>query len=117
MAQDDSELPRSLSRRTFVGAAGASLLTGAAAMGQEPTAPPNRAVGRPQPQLGTSEPLPEERKLGFAVVGLGKLALGEIVDAFAATRRARLVALVSGNREKARRVAAQYGVPESGIYG
>ena len=117
MPQDDSELPRSVTRRTFVGAAGASLLTSAAAIAQSAPDLPNRAVGRPQPELGNPEPLPEDRKLGFAVVGLGKLALGEIVDAFAATRRARLTALVSGNREKARRVAAQYGVPESGIYG
>ena len=31
-------------------------------------------------------------------------------------RRAKVTALVSGNRDKALRVAARYGVPESGIY-
>ena len=101
-----------LSRRSFVGAAGASLIAGGA-FAQEP---PRGAAGRPQPSLGTPEPLPEEAQLGFAVVGLGKLALGEIMDAFAAARRAKVTALVSGNRDKALRVAAQYGVPEDSIY-
>lgn len=111
MQSDD---PSSLSRRTFVSAAGASLLGGSALGAQDI---PDRAVGRPQPSLGTPPPLPESERLGFAVVGLGKLALGEVLDAFAVSRRARLAALVSGNREKALRVAAQYGVPERSIYG
>lgn len=104
-----------LSRRSFVGAAGASLIAGGA-FAQNTADPPDRAAGRPQPSLGTPEPLPEDRQLGFAVVGLGKLALGEIMDAFAAARRAKVTALVSGNRDKALRVAAQYGVPAASIY-
>ena len=108
--------PLALTRRSFVGAAGASLLAGAAA-GQAVPEVPNRAVGRPDPTGIPPEPLPDDRQLGFAVVGLGKLALSEIVDAFGVTRRARLAALVSGSRDKARRVAAQYGVPEDALYG
>ena len=101
----------SISRRTFV--AGGALLAAGAGQGEPP---PDRLVGRPDPQLDTPEPLPEDRQLGFAVVGLGKLALGEIMDAFATARRAKVTALVSGNRDKALRVAARYGVPESGLY-
>ena len=108
--------PLALTRRGFVGAAGASLLATAAAASQAVPEVPNRASGRPQPTGIPPEPLSDDRRLGFAVVGLGKLALGEIVDAFGVTRRAKLAALVSGNRAKARRVAAQYGVPEDALY-
>ncbi|MBV9884471.1 MAG: Gfo/Idh/MocA family oxidoreductase [Sphingomonadaceae bacterium] len=107
--------PSSLSRRKFVAAAGAALVAGAAGAGQAQELPSGPA-GRPDPSLGSPEPLPLDRQLGFAVVGLGKLALGEIMDAFTAARRAKVTALVSGNRDKALRVAARYGVPESGIY-
>ncbi len=114
MQPEETPSRSTLSRRTFVGAAGASLIAGSSALGQ--AAGGAQAVGRPDPSLGTPPPLPAARQLGIAVVGLGKLALGEILDAFAAARRAKLVALVSGNREKALRVAAQYGVPEDAIY-
>jgi predicted dehydrogenase len=59
-------------------------------------------------------PLPPDQRVGFAVVGLGKLSLGEILPAFAQSKKARLAALVSGSPEKLRTVAQQYGVkPES----
>jgi len=107
----------SISRRRFVASAGATLMAGvaAAAEGQGPALPSGPA-GRPDPSLGSPDPLPLDRQLGFAVVGLGKLALGEIMDAFTAARRAKVTALVSGNRDKAMRVAARYGVPQTGIY-
>ena len=54
--------------------------------------------------------------VGFAVVGLGKLSLGQIVPGFAHCRSARLAALVSGHPDKARRVAAEQGLPASAIY-
>jgi glucose-fructose oxidoreductase len=103
--------PIRISRRHFVAGAGAGLAAGTAH-----AQPRAEAAGQPDPRLGTPPPLPEDRQLGFAVVGLGKLALGEIMDAFVAARRAKVTALVSGNRDKALRVAARYGVPETGIY-
>jgi predicted dehydrogenase len=105
-----------LSRRAFVGAAGASLLAGGGVLAQAGAGSGPRATGQPAPRLGTPPPQPEGRQLGFAVVGLGKLAVGEILDAFGAARRAKLVAMVSGNRDKALRVAMQYGVPQDAIY-
>lgn len=107
--------PSSISRRKFVAGAGAALMAGAAASAQAQDLPSGLG-GRPDPSLGSPDPLPLDRQLGFAVVGLGKLALGEIMDAFTPARRAKVTALVSGNRAKAQRVAARYGVPESGIY-
>ena len=93
--------PSSISRRKFVASAGATLVAGVAAAAGEAQVPalPSGPAGRPDPGLGSPEPLPLDRQLGFAVVGLGKLALGEIMDAFAAARRAKVTALVSGNRD------------------
>ncbi len=59
---------------------------------------------------------PREKRLGVAVVGLGRLALTQILPAFAQSRHVRVTALVSGEAAKARVVAAQYGVPEKNIY-
>jgi predicted dehydrogenase len=59
---------------------------------------------------------PAERKLGYAVVGLGGYGLGVIIPQFKNCQNSRLVALVSGDADKARRVAAEYGVPEKNLY-
>jgi len=57
-----------------------------------------------------------ERKIGYAIVGLGGYGLGIIIPQFKNCQHSRLVALVSGDPAKARRVAAEYGVPERNLY-
>ena len=57
-----------------------------------------------------------DQRTGYAVVGLGRLALGEILPAMGTSKYCRPVALVSGDRAKATKVAAQYGIKESSIY-
>ncbi len=61
-------------------------------------------------------PAPADQRVGFAVVGLGRLAVEEILPAFARAKHARLVALVSGTADKAQALAAQYGVASKHIY-
>ena len=61
-------------------------------------------------------PLPPEKRVGFAVVALGRLSLEQILPAFSESKKARLVALVSGSPEKLKAVASQYGVKESACY-
>jgi len=61
-------------------------------------------------------PTPRDERIGFAVVGLGRLALELILPAFASATHARLVALVSGSPDKAHAVAAQYGVRPDAVY-
>ena len=58
---------------------------------------------------------PGER-VGFAVVGLGRLAIDQILPAMAKSKYCKPVALVSGSAEKARKIAAQYGIKDSSIY-
>lgn len=75
-----------------------------------------RAQGQPMPELNTPLPLPPERRLGWAIVGLGSFALNQIIPSIADTQMCQLTALVSGNADKARTVARAYGVPERNIY-
>jgi len=74
------------------------------------TAPTERPSG------GPPNPLPAGERVGFAVVGLGRLALEEVLPAFGEAKKSRLVALVSGTPDKAARVAAEYGVRPEAVY-
>ena len=68
------------------------------------------------PSSPPPSPLPPEQRVGFAVVGLGRLALEEILPAFGKSMKAKPVALVSGSPDKLRTVAAQYGVKPDSCY-
>ncbi|MES2441154.1 MAG: Gfo/Idh/MocA family oxidoreductase [Verrucomicrobiota bacterium] len=68
-----------------------------------------------QPQELKIEDAPA-RRMGFAIVGLGKLALEEIMPAFGECEHAKAVALVSGHPEKAARVAAAHQISEGSVY-
>ncbi len=70
---------------------------------------------RPAPR--PPAPLPPGERTGVAVVGLGRLALEEILPAFGASTRARLLAVMSGSPDKARIVGAQYGIAPPRILG
>ena len=54
--------------------------------------------------------------VGVAVVGLGKLSQGQILPALKRARGVHLAALVSGVPEKAKKWAAEFGLPDSAIY-
>jgi glucose-fructose oxidoreductase len=63
-------------------------------------------------------PLPEVpgKKLGWAIVGLGHLAVNQILPAITRCSQSRVTALVSGRPEKARRLAQVYGVDPKNLY-
>lgn len=120
-----------LSRRTVMAAAGAGLV-GASIPGPSAAAAPSRIdIGEvrdgkvefpnwrgdaDKPSPPPPAPKPPSERVGFAIVGLGRLSLEEILPAFGETKRARPVALVSGTPAKAKTVAAQYGIKESALY-
>lgn len=56
------------------------------------------------------------QRIGYAVVGLGGIARRAVLPAFANSRKSRLVALVSGTREKASELAAKYGASDVYTY-
>ncbi|HEV7253468.1 MAG TPA: Gfo/Idh/MocA family oxidoreductase [Mesorhizobium sp.] len=77
---------------------------------------PNWRGEADRPSPPPPAPEPPEKRVGFAVVGLGRLNLEELLPAFGECKRARPVALVSGTPEKARVVAEQYGIGREAIY-
>lgn len=62
-------------------------------------------------------PLPPSRRVGFAVVGLGRLSLESILPALTSCKLARLAAVMSGDKDKGVRIVRQYGAPEHAVYG
>ncbi len=56
------------------------------------------------------------KKIGYCAVGLGRISVGHFMPGCRQALRSRPVAVVSGHPEKARTVAAQYGIPEKNIY-
>ena len=56
------------------------------------------------------------KKLGWAVVGLGSLAIHQILPAFAKCEKSKVAALVSGHPDKANKLALRYGVDAKNIY-
>jgi predicted dehydrogenase len=58
----------------------------------------------------------QERKLGFALVGLGSLSTNQIAPALQKTKHCRLVGIVTGTPAKAAKWKAQYGIPDKSIY-
>jgi predicted dehydrogenase len=75
------------------------------------------ASARPDAQVPAIK-LPElpGKQIGFALVGLGNLAINQLMPAFAQCRRAKLVGFVSGRPEKAKQLAQLYGVDAKNIY-
>ncbi|TLV03901.1 Gfo/Idh/MocA family protein [Dyadobacter luticola] len=61
-------------------------------------------------------PLPPDRRIGYAVVGLGHLSLEQILPALSSCKKSKLTALVSGSPDKMKKVAAQYGVKPANCY-
>ena len=61
-------------------------------------------------------PDPPGKKVGYAVVGLGQLAIYQILPAIAQCEKSKVVALVSGHPDKASKIALRYGVDPKNIY-
>ena len=119
-----------MTRRTFLAATGPGIVAGMTASASNAaeaqqtlqTALPPKIVlppiSAPTEREGGGAPnaLPPSQRVGFALVGLGRLTLEQILPAFAQSKRCKPTALVSGDPDKARRVAEQYGIPAQNIY-
>src|SRR6185369_12023921 len=90
--------PHRVSRRQFIGqvSAGAALMS--------------------LPLHLRGESAPSERKLGVALVGLGKYSAGQLGPALKVTQNCRLVGVVTGSREKGQKWAQEHGFAEKNIY-
>ncbi len=94
--------PSELTRRNFIhGAAGSVLATAAASrLASAQTAPASA----------------EEKKIGYALVGLGNLTIRQILPALKGTKLSKCTALVSGDPNKAKKLAGEFGVDPKSIY-
>ncbi len=122
-----------IDRRTLLvqagrGLAGAMLLSSAAtAQGNVPPVDRGTVEGKKVefppihaatdlPGGGPPNADPVDTRVGYAVLGLGRLSLEEILPAFASCKHSRVTALISGDDDKAKTVAAQYGIRHTYSY-
>jgi predicted dehydrogenase len=114
-----------LSRRGILRSAGATLFTATLAEWASACAHPSATVAKPSSGTAMSSTgvasdgpaaLPHDKRVGFALVGLGKLTLEELLPAFAHCKLSRPAALVSGDRSKAEQTAKKYGIEPAHLY-
>jgi len=60
--------------------------------------------------------MPGAKRIGFAVVGLGSISQVAVLPAFAHSKKAKLVAVVSGDKEKAQKFAQQFKASQAYTY-
>jgi len=72
---------------------------------------PDQANGK----TGDASPAPG-KKLGYCIVGLGRISMGQFMPGVRISQHSKIVALVSGHRPKAEQIADQYGVSHNAIY-
>src|SRR5688572_14253903 len=104
---------KELTRRHLIrlGSTGiAAVATANIAAAQTISNEPVKATGQPFPKITDPLPQPEDKRVGFAIVGLGKFAMNQIIPSIGASKKCKLVALVSGDEAKAKRVAKDYRV-------
>jgi predicted dehydrogenase len=81
----------------------------------EITFPPINAATERQ-ESPPPNPEPPDRRVGYAVVGLGRIALGQVIPGIAQSKRSKLVAVVSGDAQKASTIAREYGLDAKNAY-
>jgi predicted dehydrogenase len=57
--------------------------------------------------------MPSGKRIGYAVVGLGSISQVAVLPAFAHSKKARLAAVVSGDKSKARKFAQEFGANQA----
>jgi predicted dehydrogenase len=60
--------------------------------------------------------LAQGKSIGYAVIGLGRISMQHFMPGVKNSSQCRITGLVSGHREKAEKMAAEYGVPKTSIY-
>lgn len=92
----------------------APAMQAAAAEKDRVTFPPIEAKSeKPEKTEPPGDPMNE--RVGIAIVGVGRISVNEVLPAFAQSKHTKPVALVSGDRAKALKIARQYNIPESAV--
>src|SRR3954470_17900616 len=97
-----------VSRRGFLHrAGGGAMAMSLAASGIAALALP--AANAQEPQNVAAKEAPGGKKLGWALVGIGRLSQNQLLPALKKARLSKLTALVSGDPNKANAIADQFG--------
>ncbi|MFC3126868.1 Gfo/Idh/MocA family protein [Pseudoroseomonas globiformis] len=108
------------SRRTLVSSLGALMAVPAAAQASAAATGesiPAGPTGRPEPELECPPQQAEDRRIGWAVAGLGHFAQAYMLPALGRALMSRPAGLISGSPEKLRQVGARYGISDQHRYG
>jgi predicted dehydrogenase len=109
--KDEKQVPetsiKEMSRRRFFGKMSQGLVAAGAA---------ETFLKKAMGQQALVVPEPPGKKMGWAIVGLGSLAINQILPAFAKCEKSKPVAFVSGHPDKANKLAARYGINPKNIY-
>jgi predicted dehydrogenase len=73
------------------------------------------ALGGIAPRARAQAQAPK-KKIGYCIVGLGRISMDHFMPALKMSQKAQVTALVSGHRDKAEKMAAEYNVPVKNIY-
>ncbi|MBV9611390.1 MAG: Gfo/Idh/MocA family oxidoreductase [Acidobacteriaceae bacterium] len=68
------------------------------------------------PLVRAQEPSTSGRRLRYCIVGLGRISMQHFMPACKMSQNSQVTALVSGHRDKAEKMAADYNVPAKNIY-
>ena len=68
------------------------------------------------PFISVAQSVTEQKKLGIALIGLGYYSTGVLMPALEQTQNVKLVGLVTGSPEKAKKYGDQYLIPKKNIY-
>lgn len=107
---------KELTRRTLLNNAGLGLVAVSVSGAIGRIFKPAPSAAQTTPASSNEKPISSEKKLGWAIVGLGKFATQQLIPSFAECKSSKLVALVSGDRTKAEGIAQKYGVNPKNIY-
>lgn len=66
--------------------------------------------------LHAAEARADSQTIGWCIVGLGRISMDHFMPALKMGKKGKIVALVSGHRDKAEKQAAMYGVSTKAIY-
>lgn len=70
----------------------------------------------PGVSMMAKEGLPQDKKLGVALVGLGNYATNQLAPALQQSKHCYLAGIVTGTPEKAAKWKSQYNIPDANIY-
>jgi predicted dehydrogenase len=104
------------SRRSFLKQAGSAVAMGAFAVEAFSNSAQAKTTTTQAEADSANSSVAGGKKIGYCIVGLGRIAMEHFMPGVNISKDSKVVALVSGHRDKAERVADKYNVAHNSIY-